>query len=57
MNHFFRGYYNDPALGAVMAVALILIVVLSWWVTRDKLRQRRMRIRHQRKRRRMEQSA
>ena len=50
MSRFFHECFSDPALGVVIAVALILVVVLIWLVLRDKLRQRRVHQRLQRKR-------
>ena len=50
MNRFFRECFSDPALGVVIAVALIFAVVLTWLVVRDKLKQRRVQGRLQRKR-------
>jgi len=50
MSRFFHECFSDPALGAVIAVALILVVVMTWLVLRDKLKQRRAQARLQRKR-------
>ena len=50
MNRFFHECFHDPALGAVIAVALIIVVVMTWLVVRDKLQQRRVQERLHRKR-------
>ena len=50
MSRFFHECFSDPALGAVIAVALIFVVVMTWLIVRDKLNQRQVRNRLQRKR-------
>ena len=35
MHRFFHECFSDPILGAVIAVALILVLVMAWFVLKD----------------------
>ena len=50
MSRFFHECFTDPALGAVIAFALIVAVVLTALVVKDKLKRRRSRQRQSHKR-------
>jgi hypothetical protein len=50
MSRFFHECFSDPALATVFAIALILVLGLVWLVVRDKLDQRWVQQRLQRKR-------
>jgi hypothetical protein len=50
MSRFFHECFSDPALGAVMAFALIIVVVMTWLILKDKINRRRFRHRMERRR-------
>ncbi len=50
MNRFLRECVSDPALGVVVAIAVIVAVVMTWLIIKDKLKQRRAHQRQQRRR-------
>ena len=51
MNRFFHECFNDPTLGAVVAVAIILTLAMAWFVLLDRLKKRQKQQRHERRRR------
>jgi hypothetical protein len=53
MHRFFHECFSDPTLGAVIAVALILVLAMAWFVLQDKLKKRQKHQRRERKRREM----
>jgi peptidoglycan/LPS O-acetylase OafA/YrhL len=50
MNRFLHECVTDPALSVVLVIAFILVAVMSWFVLQDKLKQRRVNRRLQRRR-------
>jgi sensor domain CHASE-containing protein len=50
MSRFLRECVSDPALGVVVAIAVIIVVVMTWLVIKDKVKQRRVNQRLHRKR-------
>ena len=50
MIRFFHECFSDPAVGAMIAFALIIALVLAWLVVKDKLKRRRLRQRMEHKR-------
>ena len=51
MHRFFHECLSDPILGAVIAVALILVLVMAWFVLKDSLEKRQKRQLRERRRR------
>jgi hypothetical protein len=41
MHRFFHQCFSDPALGAVMAVALILVLTMVYFVLKEKWQKRK----------------
>ena len=50
MSRFLRECVSEPALGVVVAIAVLIVVVMTWLVIKDKLKQRRAHQRLHRKR-------
>ena len=50
MSRFLRECVSEPALGVVVAIAVLIVVVMTWLVIKDKLKQRRVHQRLHRKR-------
>jgi len=51
MNRFFHECFSDPALGAVIVVALLLALAMAWFVLMDRLKKRQKHQRRERRRR------
>ncbi len=51
MHRFFHECFNDPALGVVIAVALLLALAMAWFVLTDRLKKRQKHQRRERRRR------
>jgi hypothetical protein len=50
MQRFFRECFSDLALGAVMAVALIVVLTMVGFILKEKLEKRKKRQRRERRR-------
>ncbi|MEI6785629.1 MAG: hypothetical protein WCQ21_32475 [Verrucomicrobiota bacterium] len=57
MQRFFRECGSDLALGAVIAIALILALGMGWFVVKDKLEKRQKRQQRERRRRDLKEKA
>lgn len=51
MHRFVHECLSDPALGVMIAVALVLALGMAWFVLMDKFRKRQQRLRRGRRRR------
>ena len=51
MHRFLQECFSDPALGAVIAVAVVLALVMAWFVFTERLKKRQKRQRRGRRRR------
>jgi Flp pilus assembly protein TadB len=51
MHRFIHECFSDPALGAVVAVALIMVLAMAWFVLKDALEKRQKRQSRERRRR------
>jgi len=51
MHRFLHECLSDPALGAVIAVAVIVALAMAWFVLMDRLKKRQKRQRRERRRR------
>lgn len=57
MHRFFHECYSDPALGAVMAVAFILVLTMACFILKEKLQKRNKLQLWERRRRELKQRA